>query len=127
MARIELSSTRPDGSRNWIDIRQAARPLDYVAAQESIRIVVEVAPDGTEIRHAVGGAEERMRFALLARAIEDWSFPATVPAKNHAKPEEVLDSVLTDPDDWDKACEAVQPLLDRVQRRPAPKPEETAQ
>lgn len=121
MARIELPSTRPDGTHNWVEIRQKTRPLDYSVVPEAIRVVITTEPDGSEVRHMVGGAEERMRIALLARAIESWSFDGVpIPSQNIAKPEDVIDSVFTDEDDWDKVSEAVQPLLDRVQRRPKP-------
>lgn len=107
-------------------MRQVPRPLDYSAAQEAVRVIVNMAPDGSETREVVGGAEVRMQFALLARAITAWSFDGVpVPSQNIAKPDEVLDSVFTDPDDWDAVCEAVQPLLERVNnRRGTPKPAE---
>jgi hypothetical protein len=116
--RVELPSTRPDGTHNWVEIRDKKRPLDSAAIQEAIKVVVEVAPDGTETRYAVGGQEERMRIGLLARAITAWSFDGTpVPSQNIAKPEEVIDSVFGE-DDWDVVYDAIQPLLDRVLRRP---------
>jgi len=122
LLRVDL----PSGG--WVEMREVPRPLDGPALSEAgYKIEIEVRPDGSEVRHATGGAEERMIFALLARVITAWSFDGVpVPSQNIAKPEEVLDTVFTDPDDWDKICEAVRPLMDRILKRSAPKPAETA-
>jgi hypothetical protein len=119
--RVELPSKRPDGtSNNWVEMRDRIRPLDRPAIQEAgFKVTIETRPDGTEVRHATGGGLAYMQFALLARVITAWSFDGVpIPSQNIAKPEDVLDSVL-DEDDWDTACEAIQPMLDRIlQGRP---------
>ncbi len=125
--RVELPSTRPDGTHNWVEMRDRIRPLDQPAVQEAAyKTTIEVLPNGTEVRHvATGGAEARMRFALLARVITAWSFDGVpVPSANIAKPEEVLDGAFADEDDWNTVCDAVQPMFDRL-LLPRPKPAET--
>jgi hypothetical protein len=114
--RVELPSKRADGNSNWVEMRDRIRPLDRPAIQEAgFRVTIETKPDGTEVRHATGGGQSMMQFALLARVITAWSFDGVpVPSQNIAKSEEVLDSVFTDEDDWDVICEAVQPMLDRI-------------
>lgn len=123
--RVELHSTAADGTRNWAELRDQPRPLDYVAAGEAVEVVVEYGPDGNQTRQAYkGGADERLRMIMLGRAITAWSFTGVpIPARNIAKPEDTIDSVFTDPDDWDLVCDAVKPLIDRVTRRTAPKTE----
>lgn len=121
LLRIELPSTRPDGSKNWVEIRERTRPLDQPAVQEAgYKATIEILPDGTQLQHTTGGADARMRFALLNRIITAWSFDGVpIPSQNIGKPDEVIDSVFTDEDDWDTLCEKVQPILDRVlQARP---------
>lgn len=124
--RVDLPSKRPDGSSNWVEIRDKVRPLDRPAIQEAgFRVTIETKPDGTEVRHATGGGQSLMQFALLGRVITAWSFDGVpIPSQNIARPEDVLDSVFTDEDDWDAVCEAIQPMLDRIlQGRPKAEPE----
>lgn len=123
--RVELPSLRPDGvTHNWVEMRDRTRPLDQPAVQEAAYTTrIEVRPDGTETRNvSTGGAEARMRFALLARVITAWSFDGVpVPSANIGKADEVIDSVFTDEGDWDAVCGAVQPMLDRLlAARPKP-------
>lgn len=124
---VELPSLRPDGvTHNWVEMRDKTRPLDQPAVQEvAYKTRIEVRPDGTEVRDVTtGGADSRMRFALLARVITAWSFDGVpVPSQNIAAPDEVIDSVFTDEDDWDAICDAVEPMLERLTRQ-RPKPAE---
>jgi hypothetical protein len=122
--RVELHSQQPDGTKNWAELRDQPRPLDYVAAGEAVEVLIEYGADGSQTRQAYkGGADERMVMIMLGRAITAWSFPGVpVPSQNIAKIEDTLDSVFTDPDDWDLVCAAVKPLIDRITRRTTPKP-----
>jgi hypothetical protein len=114
--RVDLPSKRPDESHNWVELRDRIRPLDRPAIQEAgYRVTIETREDGTELRHATGGGQSLMQFALLARVITAWSFDGVpVPSQNIAKAEDVLDSVFTDEDDWDAVCEAIAPMLTRI-------------
>jgi hypothetical protein len=110
MPRVEL----PSGG--WVEYRSNLTVQDRIAANSALSFRFEPQDDGTEVRTMTGGSDDRMRIALLGRIITDWSFAGIpAPSKNIADPADLIDSVL-DLDDYDKVCEEIAPLFQRVLR-----------
>lgn len=116
MARIELPSTREDGSNNWIEYRDKLKAIDRFAVQEAV--LIEVGSGGTQ-KYSVGAMANDMRNALLGRIITGWSFPEPIPANNHFQAADVVIGNTLDLEDYAVVEEAIQPILDLIEGRKA--------
>jgi hypothetical protein len=117
--RVELPSRQPDGTPNWIDIRETIKGGDIFAVHEAN--IVKLDDNGRATEISFQKAEDDQLIALAQRVITGWSFQVPLPAGFAA-----AKSVLSDLEgpDLKKFRAAVRPLLDQVKNddQPDPKP-----
>ena len=115
--RIELLSEQPDGSKNWIDVREVIKGGDIFAVREANE--VELDDSGRAARISFQKAEDDRLIALAARVITAWSFPGVPVPSVQASPKgqfAAARGVLSDLEarDLRKFREGMRPLLDLV-------------
>jgi hypothetical protein len=107
--RIELLSIHPDGSPNWIDVRDEIKGGDIFAVREASK--VPLAEDGRPAEMSFQRLEDDQLIALSHRVITGWSFQVPLPGSVAA-----ARSVLSDLSGADlrKFRAGMKPLLDLV-------------
>jgi hypothetical protein len=113
--RIDLLSTQPDGSVNWIEVRDAIKGGDIFAVHEANQ--VDLGEDGRPTRISFQKADDDALIALAQRVITGWSFQVPLPG-SFAAAKGVL-SDLEGPD-LKKFRAEMKPLLDLVRNDDAP-------
>jgi hypothetical protein len=119
MARVELPSTTPDGTHNWIDLRDQLMAADRFAVQDSV--FMEVGGEDRRSKVALG-MQNDLRNALLGRIITAWSFPAPIPADNSFAAADVAIGNVLSIEDYAALEKAVEPLMDLINGRGLPDP-----
>jgi malate synthase len=116
--RIELTTTSPDGEKNWIDIRETIKGGDIMAVGDAA--VVKLDADGRATEMSFAKVENDQFAALAQRLITAWSFP--VPLPGTAETAKSVISDLEEEDYW-RLRDELQPVLDRLKggRRTDPK------
>jgi len=109
MPRIELLSQQPDGSVNWIDIREKIKGGDIFAVHDAAQ--VPIAQDGNATSVSYQGLDDAQFAALAHRLITAWSFQVPLPGSVAAAKSVISD--LEEEDFW-KLHAALRPMLDKI-------------
>lgn len=117
--RVELLSSQPDGTVNWIDVRDKIKGGDIFAVHEAAE--VPIGDDGRPARMSFQKMDDDQFIALVQRVITGWSFQVPLPGSFAA-----AKSVLSDleGDDLKKLKSEMKPLLDAVKNDDLPDPKQ---
>lgn len=107
--RIELPSQHPDGSSNWIDVRDKIKGGDIFAVHEASEVPLDEEGRTTSVSYQ--GLADAQFAALAQRVITAWSFQVPLPSSAGAAKSVISD--LEEDDFW-KLNAALQPMLDRI-------------
>jgi hypothetical protein len=112
--RIDLPSKQPDGSPNWVDLREIDDLLaeDLFAIHRAVRISTG---EGGQTTYAPREMEDDSVNAFLGRMITAWSFPAPVPAQNGVAAHDVTLGRVMKARDWSALRRKVRPLMDELE------------
>ena len=116
--RIELYTTGPDGTPNWIEIRDKIKGGDIYAVHDASEVPVDpVTGQTTTISYQK--LDDAQFNALFQRLVTGWSFQVPLPGSVAA-----AKSVLSDldGDDWNKVRAEMDPLLKKVKSGELPDP-----
>jgi len=119
--RIELASEQPDGSANYIEVREDIKGGDIFAVRKASR--VPLGEDGRPSEMSFQGLEDDQLIALAHRVITGWSFQVLLP-QSAAQMEAVLSDLSGA--DLRKFRAGMKPLMDLVKTdddQPDPKPQ----
>jgi hypothetical protein len=122
MPRIEMPSTKADGSNNWIEYRDELKVRDRLAVQEVATIQLGENSNSMSML----AMQNDMRNALLGRIITAWSYDFPTPANNHFVAADVAIGEM-DLDDYAVLEKAVQPLMEKIAGRGAADPKKQPQ
>jgi hypothetical protein len=122
--RIELLSAQPDGSVNWIEVRELIKGGDIFAVHEANEVAL--GEDGRPTKISFQAADDNALIALSSRVITGWSFQVPIPA-SFADPKQSVSAargVLSDLEGRDlrKFQAEMKPLLDLVRNDEQPDP-----
>jgi hypothetical protein len=113
--RIDLPSKQPDGSNNWVNLREVDDLLaaDLFAIHRAVRITSGV---GGETTYSVREMEDDSANAFLSQTITAWSFPVPVPrdAASVAAGDVVIGRAMK-ARDWSVLRKKIRPLMDELE------------
>lgn len=121
--RVELPSRQPDGSPNYVDVRE---PDDFLAEDLfAIHAAVRISSGGDgSTTYSPREMEDDQVNAFLGKAITGWSFQAPVPSQqNVAAADRVIGRVMK-AKDWTVLRRKVKPLMDELEALEAEDPKE---
>ena len=122
MPRITLPSKQPDGSPNWVDLRD---PDDFWAEDlfklhRAVRI--KSGPAGETDYSPTEMMDDRVN-AFLGAAITGWSFTdKPIPANVNVAPADVILGRSLKAKDWSSLKKQAQPLMDELEGEGLPDP-----
>ena len=107
--RIELLSKQPDGSLNWLEVRDIIKGGDIFAVREANE--VPLGEDGRPAKLSFQKLEDDQLIALTQRLVTGWSFQVPLPQSFSQ-----MKGVLSDFEgrDLKKLRTEMKPLLDLV-------------
>ena len=114
MPRFDLPSQQPDGTPNWVEVRNPDDLLaeDLFAIHRAVRIVSGASGDTS---YAPREMEDDSVNAFLGRTITAWSFPSPVPAQMNAAAADVVIGRAMKAKDWASLRRQVKPLMDELE------------
>jgi hypothetical protein len=110
--RIELPSKQPDGSPNYVDVREPDDLLagDLFAIHAAVRV-----PTGEGAMFAPREMEDDSVNAFLGKVITAWSFPVPIPSQNGVAAADVTIGRAMKARDWSVLRKKVRPLMDELE------------
>lgn len=115
---IELYSTAPDGSKNYIEVRDRIKGADIFAVREAA--VVPLDDEGRAAAMSFQAMEDKQLIALFQLTVTAWSFQAPLPIPSVEAARSLLSDL--DGDDLKKVRVEMKPLLDKVKDDGLPDP-----